>query len=127
MSAITHTRLGDGVAFVTKDGSAVRELMHPAKHACRALSLAEAQVEPGAVTALHRHRTTEELYFILEGSGRMTLGDRELAVAAGDTICIIPGTAHNIRNTGCGPLRILCSCAPAYRDDDTELLQAPQC
>ena len=122
MSATAHTRASDGVAFVTKDGSLVRELMHPAKHACRAQSLAEALVEPGAVTALHLHRATEELYFILEGSGEMTLGAQVFMVAAGDTVCIAPGTAHRIRNTGADRLRILCSCTPAYRDDDTELL-----
>lgn len=122
MSTATHTRSDEAVAFVTKDGSRIRELMHPAKHASRAQSLAEAVVDPGATTALHRHRTSEELYYILEGTGRMTLGSREFAVAAGDTICIAPATAHRIRNTGSGPLRILCTCAPAYRDEDTELL-----
>ena len=117
-----HTRPGDAPAFVTKDGSLVRELMHPLKHACVSQSLAEAMVEPGAVTALHLHRETEEFYFILEGSAEMTLGDRLFAVSAGDTICIAPGTAHRIRNTGSGRLRILCSCTPAYRDDDTEMV-----
>ena len=117
-----HTRRDDSVAFATKDGSRVRELMHPARHACRAQSLAEAVVDPGRVTALHRHHTSEELYHILEGSGQMMLGAHEFIVSAGDTICIPPATAHRIRNTGSGPLRILCSCAPAYRDDDTELL-----
>ena len=124
MNGMVRTRRGDAVAFVTKDGSLVRELMHPAKHACRAQSLAEALVEPGATTALHRHRKTEELDFIVEGSGQMTLGDRQFQVSAGDTICIAPGTAHRIHNTGTGPLRILCSCSPAYRDDDTELVQS---
>ena len=124
MSRTVHTRAGDAVAFVTKDGSLVRELMHPAKHASRAQSLAEALVEPGAITALHLHRETEELYFILEGSAQMTLGERQFAVSAGDTICIEPGTPHRIRNTGAGRLRILCSCTPAYRDDDTELVQS---
>lgn len=122
MSAAAHTRPQESIAFITKDGSRVRELMHPLKHACRAQSLAEAVVDPGAVTALHRHRASEELYHILEGCGQMTLGERELSVAAGDTIAIAPGTAHRIRNTGSIPLRILCSCSPAYRDDDTELL-----
>jgi mannose-6-phosphate isomerase-like protein (cupin superfamily) len=122
MSVATHTRRADIEAFVTKDGSLIRELMHPAKHASRAQSLAEAIVRPGAITVLHRHRTSEELYFILAGSGQMTLGTREFAVARGDTVCIAPGTAHRIRNTGSHGLRILCSCVPAYRDDDTELL-----
>lgn len=122
MSATTHTRRDDVQAFVTKDESSIRELMHPLKHASRALSLAEAIVAPGAITALHRHRRSEELYYILEGSGQMTLGQRAFMVASGDTICIAPGTAHRIRNTGPDRLRILCACTPAYSDDDTELL-----
>lgn len=52
----------------------------------------------------------------------MTLGKETFAVRAGDTVCIAPGTAHCIENTGAGPLRILCACAPAYADADTELL-----
>ena len=110
------------VPFVTKDGSEIRELMHPAVHGSRNQSLAEATVQPGATTALHRHIVTEEIYHITHGEGVMMLGDACFAVVAGDTICIAPGTPHCIANTGCSPLRIICSCAPAYAHDDTELL-----
>jgi mannose-6-phosphate isomerase-like protein (cupin superfamily) len=112
----------DCPAFVTKDGSQVRELMHPATHAVRHQSLAEAIVAPGQTTALHRHRRSEELYHVTRGQGLMTLGHEELAVTVGDTVLIPPGTAHRIRNTGAEPLHILCACAPAYAHDDTELL-----
>lgn len=111
-------------AYVTKDGSEIRELMHPAVHAgARAQSLAEATVFPGQRTLLHRHDATEELYHITAGSGRMTLGDERFAVAPGDTVLIPPGTAHCIENTGAVPLRLLCCCAPAYAHDDTEVLE----
>jgi len=122
MSATRHTRYADVPPYVTKDGSTIRELMHPGVHGNRAQSFAEATVAPGQTTALHRHRATEELYYIAEGKGRMTLGAETLEVAAGDTICIPPGTAHRILNTGAGPLRILCACSPAYSDEDTDLL-----
>jgi mannose-6-phosphate isomerase-like protein (cupin superfamily) len=117
------TRHADIPAFITKDGSQVRELMHPAQHQSRHQSLAEAIVHPGQATRLHRHRRSEELYHITAGTGRMTLGEASLLVTAGDTICIPPGTAHCIENTGTEPLRILCCCAPPYSHDDTELLE----
>jgi len=122
MSSIVHTRYAAIGAFPTKDGSDVRELMHPRSHGCMNQSLAEATVAPRSRTALHRHHTTEELYHIVAGSGLMTLGSREFEVRAGDTICIAPGTPHRIANAGSDPLRLLCCCSPAYRDDDTELL-----
>ncbi|NBR28144.1 MAG: cupin domain-containing protein [Betaproteobacteria bacterium] len=113
---------GAVAAYVTKDGSTIRELMHPAVHGNRNQSVAEAIVTPGARTALHRHGVTEEIYHVTAGEGRMTLGDAHFAVRAGDTVCIPPGTAHCIENTGAGELKILCACAPAYAHDDTELL-----
>lgn len=109
--------------YRTLDGSTVRELMHPAVHGNRNQSLAEAMVPPGMATALHLHRLSEELYSILEGEGTMTLGAETFPVAAGDTVCIPPGTLHRVENTGAGALRILCCCAPAYSHDDTELLE----
>ena len=109
-------------AYVTKDGSTIRELMHPSVHGNAQQSLAEATVEPGAQTALHRHRRTEEIYHVTAGEGLMMLGDARFAVGVGDTVCIAPGTPHCIANTGAVPLTILCACAPAYAHDDTELL-----
>ena len=117
-----HTRYSDIEVYKTKDGSDIRELMHPAHHACKQQSLAEASVPPGVTTRLHRHMQTEELYFILQGEAEMTLGDKHFAVQAGDSICILPGTRHCIRNTGTSELKLLCCCSPAYSHDDTELL-----
>ena len=105
-----------------KDGSIIRELMHPAIHGNHNQSLAEAIVPKGSTTLLHRHRLTEELYHIAEGSGAMVGGDEQFSVAVGDTICITPRTPHQITNTGAIPLKILCCCSPAYSHEDTELL-----
>ncbi len=116
------TRYADAPAFITKDSSEIRELMHPSSHDNRAQSLAEAIVVPGTTTRLHRHRQSEELYHITAGRGQMTLGEDSFEVEPGDTICIPPGTAHCIENIGSEPLRLLCCCAPAYADGDTELL-----
>jgi len=108
--------------YPTKDGSEIRELMHPSIHGNRAQSLAEATVQPGAGTRLHRHLVTEEIYHFTSGTGTMTLGAETFAVSAGDTVQIPPGTPHRVQNTGAAPLTILCSCAPAYSHEDTELL-----
>lgn len=116
------TRHKDIAAYVTKDGSLIRELMHPAQHGGQAQSLAEATVPAGTRTALHRHHVTEELYHVTAGQGRMTLGEHSFGVTVGDTVLIPPGTAHCIEATGSEALVILCCCSPAYAHDDTELL-----
>ncbi|UZP65840.1 cupin domain-containing protein [Desulfovibrio mangrovi] len=116
------TVYADIPAYVTKDGSIIRELMHPAVHGSRNQSLAEAEVPVGAVTLLHVHHETEELYHVTAGTGRMTLGEGSYEVGVGDTVLIAPGTAHCIANAGSVPLRILCCCSPAYSHSDTELV-----
>ncbi|MDD5388737.1 MAG: cupin domain-containing protein [Gallionellaceae bacterium] len=120
---VIRSQLAEVPAYVTKDGSSIRELMHPAVQGNARQSLAEASVPPGGATLLHRHRESEELYFIVSGTGRMTLGDEEFAIAPGDTLLIPPGTAHCLRNNGGVTLRLLCACAPPYRHEDTEMLE----
>lgn len=120
MRNATHYR--SVTPFVTKDGSLIRELMHPAQHGGANLSFAEATIPPATKTLLHRHRRTEEIYHVTAGTGCMTLGAEHFTIAPGDTIRIAPGTPHCVENTGATDLLILCACAPAYAHDDTELL-----
>ena len=117
-----RTRYADVIPYTTKDGSEIRELMHPDVHGNRGQSLAEAIVPVAGETRLHRHHFSAELYHITAGHGRMTLGESVLEVAAGDTVSIPASTPHCIANIGDVPLRILCCCSPAYSHADTELL-----
>lgn len=117
-----RTRHEEIKPYESKDGSLIKELMHPDIHYNKNQSLAEAIVQPGKTTALHKHHNSEELYHITHGKGRMTLGDQQFEVTSGDSICILPDTAHCIENIAEDDLHILCCCSPAYSHDDTELL-----
>ncbi|KJU82355.1 cupin [Candidatus Magnetobacterium bavaricum] len=116
------TRYKDIAPYVTKDGSEIRELLHPLHHGDMGVSVAEAVVHAGCLTALHRHIVTEEVYHVTAGRAIMTLGSERLLIEAGDTIYISPGTIHNLENTQDTPLKILCLCHPPYSHDDTELV-----
>ena len=109
-------------AYRTKDGSKIRELMHPTVQGNKNQSLAEATVPVGGKTLRHKHLVTEELYHITQGHGLMHLGDETFEVFVGDTICIEPGTEHGITNLGTESLVLLCCCSPAYAHDDTVLV-----
>lgn len=109
--------------YPTKDGSQIRELIHPDHHNSKNQSLAEAIVQSGQITIKHRHLNSEEIYYILSGQGLMTVNDENFPVKEKDSICIPPGSSHYIKNTGDTPLHILCMCSPAYSHLDTELLE----
>jgi len=106
-------------AFITKDGSEIRELLAYRNSAIRNQSLAEARLPSGGSTQEHYHPKAEEIYFITEGCGRMRIEGEEREVQAGDAIAIPPGQKHKLWNTGGGVLRLLCCCAPAYEHADT--------
>ncbi len=108
--------------YITKDGSIIRELMHPFVHLNHNQSLAEAIIPKGAATLLHKHLNSEEIYHVLSGSGIMTIDNDQFEVKEGDTICIPPLTPHCVKNSGSILLKILCACAPPYSHSDTELL-----
>jgi mannose-6-phosphate isomerase-like protein (cupin superfamily) len=116
---VHKANLTERESFITADGSAIRELAHPAWTAAQHQSLAEASVQPRSETAEHYHPLSEELYYFVAGEGRMRLGGDEATVVAGDCVVIPPGTPHKLWNTGTAPLVLLCCCAPAYSDDDT--------
>lgn len=113
--------LEDAKPFITKDGSEIRELLAHRNSSIRNQSLAEARIPPGMTTTPHHHPRSEEIYFILQGEGQMTIGDQSHDVRMGDAIAIPPGSVHKIRNTGSEILRLLCCCAPGYEHEDTIL------
>lgn len=112
-------------SFVTADGSLIRELAGIPSGNATNQSLAEATVPPGRATVAHLHHRSEEIYLFTHGTGRMRLGDEQRQVRAGDCVVIPPGVPHKLWADEHQPLILMCCCAPAYSDADTELLEEP--
>jgi len=109
--------------FTTLDGSEIREWAGRVSAPAQNQSLAEATIPVGGATTEHLHRSTEELYLVTEGRGRLVMDGEERTLETGDCALIPPGAAHKLFNLGERPLRVVCACAPAYSDEDTQLLE----
>ena len=118
MTIVTREQIAP---YTTADGSTIRELLNGVNAPLNNQSMAEATLAPGQKTARHFHPRAEEIYFILSGSGAMTIGERTRAVQSGDAIAIPADAPHCIENSGAQELRFLCCCAPAYSHEDTVL------
>jgi uncharacterized cupin superfamily protein len=75
------------------------------------LGVMQMTVAPGKrAVPFHNHLGNDELFVILEGAGTYRFGSGEYPVTAGD-VCAAPrggpDTAHQLSNTGTGPLRYL--------------------
>lgn len=102
----------------TPHGSEIRPLMDRTTSDIERCSLAEELLPVGHAVGRHYHTETEELYYILEGAGEMTIDDATCAVAAGDCIFIPRLSSHTLRNTGADVMRLLLVCGPAYSPAD---------
>ena len=57
-------------------------------------------VEAGKRLSLQKHNRRAEHWFVTSGEGIITLGDKDIPVAAGQSVDIPTGTQHRIMNTG---------------------------
>lgn len=86
-------------------------------------SLAQARVEAGMVTELHR-LSVAEWYLIKSGRGRMELGGgAAFDVGPGDSVAIPAGVAQRITNSGNTDLVFQCLCVPRFTPDCYEALE----
>ncbi len=98
----------------TPHGSEIRPLIDRTTSAITQCSLAEEILPPGSAVGRHHHLVTEEIYYIVEGEGRMTVGDESREVRAGDAVYIPRGNSHTITNTGESEMKIILVCGPAH-------------
>lgn len=56
-------------------------------------------LEPGQASTWHRHRQEEELYLLLEGTGRVRIeGEESLTLAPRDALVVEPGSLRQLFN-----------------------------
>ena len=60
----------------------------------------------------HAHRHTTDTFYVLEGTLRVTLGERAIDAPAGSYILVPPGVVHTFANTSDEPVRVLNINAP---------------
>ena len=56
------------------------------------------RLEPGKASTRHRHFTQEELYVLIEGTGRVRVGEEVLTLSPLDTLLVDPDTARQLFN-----------------------------
>jgi mannose-6-phosphate isomerase-like protein (cupin superfamily) len=88
------------------------------------VSMARARVEPGVTTRWHRLRETAERYYIVEGRGRVEVGNiPPKEVNAGDVVLIPPMCRQRITNIGSNGLVFLAICTPRFSNDVYEEIE----
>ncbi len=85
------------------------------------LSIARARVKPGVTTRWHRLSNTGERYYIIQGSGRVEVGNLPAQeVNTGDIAIIPPMCRQRITNIGTEDLIFLALCTPRFSTETYE-------
>jgi mannose-6-phosphate isomerase-like protein (cupin superfamily) len=67
---------------------------------------------PGQSQKVHSHEDSDKVYYVLEGTGRFTVGDEEADLEAGQTVMAPASVAHGVRNESREDLVVLVTMAP---------------
>lgn len=111
-------RSGEREEITANDGCRLRELLHPERgDSGLPYSLALARVEPGGATHPHFLKEEREVYYIMQGRGRMHIGSESSAVGPGDAVVIPAGEIQWIECAGDEPLSFLALVSPPWRAD----------
>lgn len=99
--------------YVRAEGITSYLLASPRTSTAEFLTTTLAVIQPGGAQRVHSHRA-EQVYFILEGSGLMFVGEETQRVGPGDCIFIPSWQPHGLQNDGTVTLRYVSAAAPAY-------------
>ena len=106
--------LGPGVGERHDAGSAQIAIKATGEHTGGTFFLSESMLAPGfAGPPPHRHRELHDMFYVLEGTLTLLLGDREVQAAPGTFACVPPGVVHTFRNDSEAPVRVLNFNTPA--------------
>lgn len=97
-------------ATAERKGQTLRDtyyLVDPQSSPSKNLQMGLTIVYANGKTTGHSHPDREEVYYVIQGRGRMVVGDSEYDISTGDALYVPFGVFHTTFNTGILPLHLL--------------------
>jgi mannose-6-phosphate isomerase-like protein (cupin superfamily) len=88
-------------------------------------SMIHCTLPPEGVTRAVRHRSVEELWFVLAGSGVLAVGDEQLTLRRGVTVAIPPATVFQFRAGFAGLELVIVTMPPWPGGEEAEPATGP--
>lgn len=114
---------GRYIKSLANPGVVSQQLLNPENSASERVTITEVYLEPGAVQPRHVHEFSEQIWYALQGTGKLLLADdREKEFTAGDVVRFVENDVHGLKNDGDGKFVYLSVTAPpinfsyAYRE-----------
>jgi len=103
--------------YLQAEGIVSYLLASPRTSAAQYLTTSLVELQAGGEQRVHSHHP-EQVYYILDGNGHMTLGGEVFSVVVGDCVLIPSGILHGLKNDSCGMLRNFSAAAPSFASEE---------
>ena len=97
-------------------GALSKALVGPGNSGSSRIDFRISRYAPSAYVAEHVHKVQEQVYYVLEGEGLLTLDAQQHLMRPHDYVYVPPGVRHSFTNTGTAGLVFLVVTTPA--DDE---------
>ncbi len=78
-----------------------RQLLSPSNSKSDKITITEVHLEVGAIQPRHTHNTSEQIWYALQGKGKLLLeNETEKDFAAGDVVRFAENEIHGLLNSG---------------------------
>ena len=91
----------ENIKELSNPGVVSRQLINPENSKSERVTITEVHLEVGASQPIHKHDTSEQIWYAIQGTGRLLLADdKEMVFKAGDVVRFADNDIHGLLNDG---------------------------
>ena len=91
----------ENIKELSNPGVISRQLINPENSKSKRVTMTEVHLEVGASQPIHRHDTSEQIWYAVHGTGKLLLADeKEMIFKAGDVVRFADNDIHGLLNDG---------------------------
>ena len=91
----------ENIKELSNPGVVSRQLINPENAKSERVTITEVHLEVGAIQPRHKHDTSEQIWYAIQGSGKLLLADeKEMIFKVGDVVIFADGDIHGLMNDG---------------------------
>lgn len=91
----------ENIKELSNPGVVSRQLINPENSKSERVTITEVHLDVGASQPRHKHDTSEQIWYAIQGSGKLLLADeKEMLFKAGDVVRFTDKDIHGLLNDG---------------------------
>ena len=91
----------ENIKELSNPGVVSRQLINPENSKSERVTITEVHLEIGAIQPRHKHDSSEQIWYAIQGTGKLLLADdKEMIFTAGDIVRFADKDIHGLLNDG---------------------------